>query len=265
MLAIAFPAIDPVAVELGPLVIRWYALAYIVGIFLGWRYARFLAARGAVALNVRQIDDILFAVALGVIFGGRIGYVLFYKFSGFLADPLMLLRIWEGGMSFHGGVVGVGLACLWFARKEGAPLLAVADAVLVAVPPGLFFGRIANFINGELFGRVTDVPWAVYFPRGGPDPRHPSQLYEGFLEGLVLFAVLAWVALAARGGARSGLLSGIFLAGYGAARTGCEFFREPDAHIGFLLGGATYGQLLSLPMVIAGIWLIARARRPGKS
>ncbi len=260
--ALVFPNIDPVAVEIGPLAIRWYALAYIAGLAIGWRYLRVLASRGVAPFDRRQIDDLLFWVTIGVIVGGRIGSTLFYDLDGFLADPPRLFRIWEGGMSFHGGLLGVVAALWWFARKEKAPVLSVADVVAVAVPVGLFFGRIANFVNGELYGRVSDLPWAMSFPAGGPEPRHPSQLYEAVLEGLVLFAVLAWLAHARRGFARRGLLAGVFLAGYAVLRTGVEFFREPDAHIGFLAGGVTMGQLLSIPMLFAGAWLIRRAARP---
>lgn len=257
-----FPDIDPVALEIGPLAVRWYALAYIAGLLLGWRYLRFVASRRGGAPTPAQIDDLLFWVALGAIVGGRAGSIAFYGLEGFFADPLRIFRIWEGGMSFHGGLLGVAAALLWFARKERLPPLAVADPVAVAAPIGLFFGRIANFVNGELYGRVSDAPWAVIFPAGGPLPRHPSQLYEAALEGLALFAFLSWLAHRRDGLARRGLLTGAFLAGYGVLRIAGEFFREPDAHIGFLAGGATMGQLLSAPMAAAGAWLILRARRP---
>ena len=259
---LAFPAIDPVALEIGPLAIRWYALSYIAGLLLGWRYVRLLAARHGV-LSRARVDDLLFWAALGTIVGGRLGSTLFYGFDGFLADPVRLFRIWEGGMSFHGGLLGVSAALVWFARKEGIPVLAVADVVASAAPIGLFFGRVANFVNGELYGRAADVPWAMVFPAGGPAARHPSQLYEAALEGVLLFAALAWLVFARRGLARPGLAAGAFLAGYAVLRGAAEFFREPDAHIGFLAGGATMGQLLSAPMLAAGIWLAARAlRRP---
>ena len=260
--ALVFPAIDPVAFAVGPLAVRWYALAYIAGLLLGWRYVRLLAARGGAALGARQSDDLLFWAALGTILGGRLGSVLFYGLDGILADPLRVFRIWEGGMSFHGGLLGVAAALAWFARKEKLPPLAVADIVSPAVPIGLFFGRIANFVNGELYGRVSDAPWAMSFPSGGPAPRHPSQLYEAALEGLALFAILAWIAFARRGLERRGLATGVFLAGYAVFRIAVETVREPDAHIGFLASGATMGQVLSAPMLAAGLWLVWRARRP---
>ena len=256
-----FPDIDPVALEIGPLAVRWYALAYIAGLLLGWRYLRFLAARRGGALTPAHADDLLFWAAVGTIAGGRIGSILFYGSEGFFADPLRVFRIWEGGMSFHGGLLGVAAAMVLFARKARIPVLAVADPVVAVAPIGLFFGRVANFVNGELYGRVSDAPWAVVFPAGGMLPRHPSQLYEAALEGLALFAVLSWLAHRRDDPERRGLLTGVFLAGYGVLRIVGEFFREPDAHIGFLAGGVTMGQLLSAPMVAAGLWLILRARR----
>ena len=262
--ALAFPAIDPVAFSIGPLAVRWYALAYIAGLLLGWRYVRLLAARGGAPLDRRQADDLLFWAALGTILGGRVGSTLFYGLDGFFSDPLRIVRIWEGGMSFHGGLLGVAAALAWFARKEKLPPLAVADTVAPAVPIGLFFGRIANFVNGELYGRVSDAPWAMVFPAGGAAPRHPSQLYEAALEGAALFAILAWITLARRGPERRGLATGAFLAGYAVFRIAVETLREPDAHIGFLAGGVTMGQLLSAPMLAAGLWLIWRARHPAR-
>jgi len=228
---------------------------------LGWRYVRWLAARHGLALTRAQIDDLLFWVALGVILGGRLGYVLFYRPGHYLSEPLEILMVWRGGMSFHGGLLGVVAAIVWFARREGLALLTVADAIAAAVPIGLFFGRLANFINGELWGRVSDMPWAMVFPGGGPLPRHPSQLYEAGLEGLALFALLAWLARWRGALTRPGLITGAFLIGYAAARTVGELFREPDAHIGFLGGGLTMGQLLSLPMLAAGLALVAWAMR----
>jgi len=266
--ALAFPAIDPVAIEIGPVAIRWYALAYIAGLALGWMYLRRLAQTGLAALTRAEADDLLFWVALGVIVGGRLGYALFYRADHYLANPHELVMLWRGGMSFHGGLLGVVVALAWFAHLRGHPVLAVADAVAPAIPIGLFFGRIANFINGELYGRIADpdLPWAMEFPTGGPFPRHPSQLYQAGLEGLVLLAVLAWLVHRRGGLARRGLVTGAFLAGYAMARTVGELFREPDAHIGFLDGGVTMGQLLSLPMLLIGVWMMVRAapsaRRP---
>ncbi|MBF0561083.1 MAG: prolipoprotein diacylglyceryl transferase [Alphaproteobacteria bacterium] len=264
-LALAYPNIDPVALHLGPLVIRWYALAYIAGLTLGWWFMKFLARRpvgGRPVMTDVQVDDFLTWATLGVVLGGRLGYVLFYKPGFYFSTPLEILYVWHGGMSFHGGLLGVVTALVLYVRRQRLSLLAVGDIVVCAVPIGLFFGRIANFINGELFGRpAVDVPWAMVFPHGGPEPRHPSQLYEATLEGLVLFVVLhlLWRVPAIR--ARHGTLSGAFLIGYGIARITGEFFRQPDPFLGFLWGGATMGQLLSIPLVIAGLALVAVAKR----
>jgi phosphatidylglycerol---prolipoprotein diacylglyceryl transferase len=249
-----------VLVEIGPLVIRWYALAYIAGIVLGWRLARRLCALRPVAATGEQVDDFVTWITLGIIIGGRLGYVLFYRPDHYLSHPLEILAVWQGGMSFHGGAAGVILAIILFARRRGLDMLALADRTTAVVPIGLFFGRLANFINGELWGRVTDVPWAMVFPHAGPEGRHPSQLYQAGLEGLALFALL--MALVSRPAirARRGFVSGAFLAGYGVARLIGEVFRQPDAHLGFLFAGATMGQLLSLPMIAAGLWLMLRAK-----
>lgn len=262
-LALTFPSIDPVAIEIGPFAVRWYALAYIAGILLGWRYAIHLAARPPVFMSREAIDDFIVWVTLGIILGGRLGYVLFYKPMHYLANPLEALYVWQGGMSFHGGLIGV-LAAIWlFARRRRIPVLALGDLVAAVTPIGLFFGRVANFINGELYGRASDVSWAMVFPGGGPLPRHPSQLYEAFLEGIVLFCVLAYFARRPGWGDRPGRVGGLFLVGYAMARIISEGFREPDAHLGFLFGGATMGQLLSLPMLLLGLYLIVSGtRRP---
>jgi len=259
--ALPFPAIDPVLIEIGPLAIRWYALAYIFGLLIGMFYMRAFVAKPPRVMSKRDVDDFLVWATLGVILGGRFGYVLFYNFDAYLANPLAIFKVWEGGMSFHGGLIGV-LAATWlFARRRGLNFLAVGDAVAVAAPIGLFLGRLANFINGELFGRVTDVPWGMVFPHGGPLPRHPSQLYEAFLEGLVLFVVLWLCARSERIRRRPGMLGGIFLIGYAMARASVEFVRQPDAHIGFLWAGATMGQLLSLPFLLIGLYLLLRRGR----
>jgi len=260
LFAIPFPPIDPVAIEIGPFAIRWYALAYIAGLLLGWRYCLSLADRAPALVRRRDIDDFLVWATLGVVLGGRLGYVLFYQPGYYIGHPLEALYLWHGGMSFHGGAIGVAIAIWLFARARGIPLLAFSDIICAAVPIGLFFGRIANFINAELFGRVTDLPWGIVFPGGGPLPRHPSQLYEALFEGLVL--VLLLLAFE-RGGARRypGMLSGLFLAGYAVARMSGELFREPDAHLGYLIFGTTMGQLLSIPLLLAGLGLIAWARR----
>jgi phosphatidylglycerol---prolipoprotein diacylglyceryl transferase len=257
-----YPQIDPVLIQIGPLAIRWYALAYAVGLLAGWRYVLLLNRRRARLLDDRQVDDLLIWMTLGVVLGGRIGYVVFYNAPYYLAHPLAVLYVWHGGMSFHGGVIGVVLAICLFARRNAVGILRLADLVIPAVPIGLFFGRLANFINAELYGRPTDVAWAMAFPTD-PDriSRHPSQLYEAALEGLLLFAVLAWMSWRADALKRPGLASGAFLAGYALARGVAELFREPDPQIGFLPGGVTMGQLLSLPMLLVGAALIAVAWR----
>src|SRR5688500_15599596 len=255
---LSYPSIDPVAFALGPVKVHWYGLMYLLG-FIGFLM---LGSRRAQQPNSpikpEQVADMLFYCVLGVIAGGRIGSVFFYNFTDFLADPLMIIRIWEGGMSFHGGLIGVIVAMIIYARKLGIKFIQLTDFGAPMVPIGLGFGRIGNFINGELWGRVTDVPWAMAFPRAGPEPRHPSQLYEFALEGIVMFTVL-W--LYSRKPRPIGAVSGLFLILYGAFRFAVEFVREPDAHIGFLaFDWLTVGQLLSLPMIIAGIWLMASAR-----
>lgn len=261
LLAIPFPNIDPVLVQLGPLAIRWYALAYIAGIVLGWLLIRRIVRRPGWTVEPALIDDLVLYVTLGVILGGRIGYVLFYQSGWYLSHPAEILQVWRGGMSFHGGLVGVILAIVLFARQHRVPVLEVADLAAAVAPLGLFLGRIANFINGELWGRPTDVPWAVVFPGAGPEPRHPSQLYEAALEGLVLLAVVQYLAWRPRRPEHAGRIGGAFLAGYALARMTVELFREPDAQLGFLLGGLTMGQLLSLPMLAGGLYLLARSGR----
>jgi phosphatidylglycerol:prolipoprotein diacylglycerol transferase len=262
-----FPAIDPVLVSIGPFAVRWYALAYICGILLGWLYARTIIANqrlwgGPAPFTATDFDDFVLWVTLGIILGGRVGYVLFYNFDFFIAHPVEMLEVWKGGMSFHGGFLGCVLAVVLFGLKRKISILSLGDITCAVAPIGLFFGRLANFVNGELWGRPTDVPWAMVFPspEAGPWPRHPSQLYEAALEGLVLFCVLA---LLVRAGAlkRPGLILGAFAIGYAVARSVCELFREPDAQLGFLWGGMTMGMLLSVPLLIAGIWLVAVALR----
>lgn len=267
LFAIPFPMIDPVAVSFGPLAIRWYALAYVAGLLIGWWLAKRIAGNDALWGAVRRptplaVDDLILWVAFGVILGGRIGYVLFYNFSYYAENPLEALQVWRGGMSFHGGLVGAALGIALFARAKDLPALPIFDLASAVAPIGLFFGRIANFINGELFGRTTDVPWAMVFPYGGPDPRHPSQLYQAALEGVALFVL---VQILIRTGAlkRPGLVGGAFLAGYAVARIIGEEFREPDAQIGFLPGGLTMGMALSIPMLLLGLVVVVRAlKRP---
>jgi phosphatidylglycerol---prolipoprotein diacylglyceryl transferase len=264
---LTFPHIDPVLISIGPLAVRWYALAYIVGIIAGWIYARAIIASpklwgGPAPLTVADYDDFIVWITLGIILGGRVGYVLFYNFPHFSQHPIEIFQLWNGGMSFHGGVLGSVLATVLFALRRGISILSLGDVTLAVAPIGLFLGRIANFINGELWGRPSDVPWAMIFPSGGPIPRHPSQLYEAALEGLLLLTVLGVLV---RCGAlkRPGLISGSFAVGYGVFRIFCEFFREPDAQLGFLWGGLTMGMLLSIPLILAGVvGLIFASLRP---
>jgi phosphatidylglycerol:prolipoprotein diacylglycerol transferase len=251
-----FPQFDPTIIQVGPFAIRWYALAYIAGLVLGWRLLRHLVRLAPQVATPVQADDFLTWATLGVVLGGRLGYVLFYQPTVYLSHPGMILAVWEGGMSFHGGALGVAIAIAWFCKRNSIPLLGFADRIAVCAPIGLGLGRIANFINGELWGRLAPdwLPWAMIFPAAGPEPRHPSQLYQALLEGLVLFLVV----FALR--ARFGYLTGAFLVGYGIARIIGEMFRQPDLFLGYLVGGATMGQLLSVPMVIVGAWLILRTR-----
>jgi phosphatidylglycerol:prolipoprotein diacylglycerol transferase len=265
LFVIPFPAFDPVLVHFGPVAIRWYALAYIVGILAGWVYVRGLFRSekvwgGPAPLTGLDYDDFVLWGTFGIILGGRAGYVLFYNPGYFAQHPAEIVQLWKGGMSFHGGFLGCVIAVIWFARRRGIPFLSLGDLTCAAAPIGLFLGRLANFVNGELWGRPSEVPWAMVFPNGGPLPRHPSQLYEAALEGVVLFVVLA--VLVRRGALRRpGTIIGAFALGYGIARTFCELFREPDAQLGFLWSGLTMGMLLSLPLMLVGIVLIAAAQR----
>jgi phosphatidylglycerol:prolipoprotein diacylglycerol transferase len=259
--ALVFPAFDPVAIAIGPFVVRWYALAYIAGIVIAWQVARRLVLRAPAAGTQEQVDDFVTWATLGVILGGRLGYVLFYRPDIIWNAPWEIAYLWHGGMSFHGGAAGVILALAWFTHRNRIPLLLFSDRITSVVPVGLGLGRIANFINGELWGRTTDVPWGMVFPNAGPEPRHPSQLYQAAMEGLILLVILQWIIRTPGLCARPGFTSGAFLAGYGVARIIGEFFRQPDAQLGFLFAGATMGQLLSIPMVLVGIWLMARSRR----
>lgn len=267
LLTIAFPVFDPVAFAIGPFVVRWYALAYIGGIVLGWIYARALIKNqrlwaGPVPVTLPQLDDFILWVTIGIIVGGRTGYVLFYNPMFFMQHSAEIFELWKGGMSFHGGFLGCVAAVMLFAWKNNISILSLGDIVTAVGPIGLFLGRIANFINSELWGRAADpnLPWAMIFPNGGPIPRHPSQLYEAALEGIVLFTILAMMI---RMGAlkRPGLILGSFIAIYGIARIISEFFREPDPQLGFLWGGLTMGMLLSVPMIVVGAIIIAAARR----
>jgi phosphatidylglycerol:prolipoprotein diacylglycerol transferase len=257
--------LSPVALSIGFFQLRWYSLAYIAGIMLGWGYVLKLIAQPGAPMARRHVDDFVFWATLAVILGGRLGYILFYNLGEYLAHPLDMLKVWQGGMSFHGATLAVALAIVLFCRRNGLSILRFADYIAVVAPIGLFFGRLANFVNGELWGKVTDVPWAIVFPGdAGPYPRHPSELYEAGLEGLVLFAILSlmfWRSKTAR--YRPGLLTGVFLTGYGAFRFFVEFFREPDQQFAGTFFATTLhmGQLLDLPMLIFGIYLIATAKR----
>lgn len=275
MFVIPFPEIDPILFQIGPFAIRWYALAYIAGLVLGWRYivkllttphiwppsnqkkkVKFAPNMPATPLD---IDDLLVWITLGVILGGRIGYVLFYQPAMIFQEPARIFAVWQGGMSFHGGFLGVIVGGALFCLKHKLDIIRVGDLVAATAPIGLFFGRIANFINSELWGRTTDMPWGVIFPNGGPLPRHPSQLYEAFLEGIVLFIVLRLSTHHARSLFKPGFTMGLFMIGYGASRIVIEFFRKPDAHIGYLAGDfVTMGMILSLPMILAGAAFVWR-------
>ena len=261
MFIIGFPSIDPIALEVGPIVIRWYSLAYVAGILLGWRYIAILTSQANNGIKRIHVDDFIIWATLGIILGGRLGYVIFYKPTFFIENPLLILAMWNGGMSFHGGLIGVIIATYLFVRQRGLSFIGLGDMICAAAPIGIFFGRIANFINGELFGRESNVAWAFIFPRGGPNPRHPSQLYEAGLEGLVLFVLLLVMIFRFKALDKQGVVSGTFLIGYGLSRYMVEFVRQPDSHLGTLFGIVTMGQLLSLPLIFIGVWLISRAYR----
>lgn len=264
--ALPFPAIDPVLVAVGPFAVRWYGVCFMLGIGLAWYWVTRLLRWGNPTMTEKDAGDFLVWATIGIVVGGRLGSVLFYNFDFYLANPLDILFIWRGGMSFHGGLLGTVVAIVWFCRRRGLNMLAVGDLIAFAGPIGFFLVRIANFINAELYGRVTDVPWAMVFPGAGPLPRHPSQLYEAALEGIVLFAILCAFYFGTRIRHRPGALIGVFAIGYAAARIFVELYRQPDAHIGFLFGGVTMGQLLSVPLLLFGLFMVwygyRRAPRP---
>lgn len=265
LLTLPFPAIDPVLVSFGPFALRWYALAYVAGILLGWWYVLRLIGNAALwaspaPLHKRHADDFVIWLTLGIVLGGRLGYVLFYNLPHFSQHPLAVFAIWQGGMAFHGGLAGAAIAAILFCRARGISLLSMMDAATAAAPLGLFFGRLANFIKPELWGRTTDAPWGVVFPGAGSLPRHPSQLYEAALEGVLLFVVLALMIRLMGALKKPGLITGAFSLGYGLARIFVEFFREPDEQLGFLAGGLTMGMLLSLPLIALGLYLMGTAR-----
>lgn len=267
MLALAFPSIDPVFFSVGPLQVRWYAVAYLAGFVLGVWLCKKLADLTKQGPTPKDYDDFLTWAVIGTILGGRLGYVLFYQLDYYLQAPLEAFQIWHGGMSFHGGMLGVIAAAWLYAKSRKFGFFAFTDVLACVTPIGLGLGRLANFVNGELYGRVTDVPWGVVFPRGGELPRHPSQLYEATLEGLALFVMMLVFVRIPSLRNKPGVLSGLFLTEYAVFRFVVEFFREPDAQLGFLYGGATMGQLLCVPMFLIGNWIILwammRAARKG--
>lgn len=256
MAALMYPAIDPVAFRLGPLAVRWYGLAYVAGFIAAGLILRRLNRGWGVGLTSDQQIDVVLAAVIGVIVGARLGYVLFYGGSEYLREPLRIFATWDGGMSFHGGLAGALLAGWFVSRRLRIPFLRLGDLGAVGAPVGLLLGRLTNFVNGELWGRETTAPWGMVFPSGGPLPRHPSQLYEAFLEGFVLLAVMLVLARRKRA---DGFMLGTLLALYGTFRILVEFVREPDLQLGFVAGQITMGQLLSVPMALAGVWLLWRA------
>ncbi len=262
MIGFTYPQISPIIFSIGPVAIRWYSMAYLIGILFAWWLASLRIKKYNLGLSPQNCEDAAFAATLGIILGGRIGYILFYGTAQYWQNPWEVFAIWHGGMSFHGGIFGVIIALFIFAKMIKYPFLKLTDLVSPLVPVGIFLGRIANFINDELWGRVTDVAWAVRFPRGGYLPRHPSQLYEACLEGILLFIILNLMWCNSKCRNRTGLISGAFLLGYAAVRVLMEQFREPDAQLGFLWCGLTMGQWLSLPITILGVCLIIRCFLP---
>lgn len=263
-MALAFPDVNPVAFSLGSLPVRWYALAYLAGFILGLRYCLALARLSPFGLTEKHFDDFLTWAIIGTILGGRLGYVLFYNGDEYFAHPLEIFQVWHGGMSFHGGMLGVIGAAWLYTRQQKLSFFPFTDVLACVTPIGLFFGRLANFVNGELYGRASDVPWAMIFPRGGDVPRHPSQLYEAGLEGIVLGLIMFVLSRQSRFRARPGFLSGTFLFFYGVFRLSVEFVREPDQQLGFLFGGATMGQMLCAPMILFGLYIVLRSERRAK-
>jgi phosphatidylglycerol:prolipoprotein diacylglycerol transferase len=266
-LAVAFPNIDPIAFSIGSISVHWYGIAYVVGIMLGWTYAKRIASNHRLwpynqsPITKDQLDDFILWAALGIVAGGRIGYIFFYDLNAVIANPLRAFEVWNGGMSFHGGLLGTTIAMLLYARKYKIPTWSLFDIVATVAPIGLFFGRIANFINQELWGKITSSPWGVMFPNSAPFARHPSQLYEAALEGILLAIILAVLVFKGKALKRPGFVTGVFIAGYALSRILVEFVREPDSHIGYLAGNwLTMGMVLSLPLLALGIWSIVRAQ-----
>ena len=266
--ALPFPTIDPVALQLGPLAIHWYGIGYVVSILFVWWYAKRLAATphlwaaNTAPVQAIDLDDFVMWAAVGVVLGGRIGYILFYDLAAYMAEPMSIFAVWKGGMSYHGGFLSTTIAMILFAKKRGIPVWSMFDIVAAGVPFGLGVVRVANFINSELWGRPTNMPWGFVFPTGGLEPRHPSQLYEAALEGLVLFIVLRMLTHSILKLKAPGFVAGAFVAGYGLSRIIVEFFRVPDVQLGYLAGGwLTMGMILSIPMVLAGAWAMATAKQ----
>lgn len=259
-----FPMISPIMIELGPLAIRWYSMAYLVGILVGWYLINRNVEKYQFGLTRQQVEDLIFYLTLGIIVGGRLGYALFYGGKAMWFEPWRILEIWKGGMSFHGGALGVIVAMYLYARKINCAFLRLTDLVVLYAPIGIFLGRLANFANDELWGRVTDVPWAVRFPSGGYLPRHPSQLYEAFFEGLVMFVALNWLWRYPLVRRSQGVVSALFIVLYGVFRICLEQFREPDRQLGFFFGGVTMGQMLSVPLIVVGAWVICRSFKQGQ-
>ncbi len=265
MLAITFPQINPIVFSIGFIDIRWYSLAYIAGILLGYYLFIQLIKKTEYKISQQAIDDIIIYFVLGIILGGRIGFVIFYDLEFYLHTPLNILKVWEGGMSFHGAMIGLIFAMYLLCKKHNLNLLSLFDLLCCVIPPGIFFGRIANFINGELYGRVTEMPFGVIFPNAGIFPRHPSQIYEAIGEGLILFILMQGLFHLTNLRNKSGALAGVFLISYSLIRMSIENFREPDFQIGYILGSITLGQLLSIPMLIIGLFLLLRTNRTLKT
>jgi phosphatidylglycerol:prolipoprotein diacylglycerol transferase len=263
-MAISYPHFDPIAFQIGPLAIRWYGLSYVAGILLAWYCCHLLIKKKYFFISSKDFSDFMPWATLGVVVGGRLGHVLFYGFTYYWEHPLEIFMIWHPGMSFHGGLLGVCAVMISFSYKRHLSLLDLGDVLSVGVPIGLFFGRLANFVNGELFGRITDVSWGMVFPQGGPWPRHPSQLYEAFLEGVLLFFLMLITTLLLNPKTRKpGFLTGLFLIGYSVGRFLGEYFREPEVELGLFSHYITYGQLLSLPLALGGLYLMIRSNDNG--
>lgn len=261
-MAIPFPDLDPVALAVGPLQIRWYALAYLAGFLFAWWYGIYITKKSSgTRPNKEDIDDFIPWAIMGVILGGRLGYILFYQTPYYFDNPAEIFKVWHGGMSFHGGIVGVITVLIIYSMRRKIPFLRLCDIAGCAAPMGIFLGRLTNFVNGELYGRITEVPWGVVFPRGGEFPRHPSQIYQAGLEGLLLFLILLVLVHVPKVRNKPGILSFVFLAGYGVFRSIGEIFREPDEQLGFLFEGATMGQLLSVPVIIVAFFVLYFALR----